>query len=194
MSDESEGIDRRISGFSLVGKLLGSDSLSFWEIMAVAAFAIGTLTIMSFAFPLDVGWWLRSSTMFSIAIGAWMGGGALGFLFGVPRYKSAPEHETTNTSSPVRDVMAFTPNTNLEQISDWLTKIIVGATLVQLGQIKVMFIQLCGWTASQIHKPEAGIFCGGIMVFFFFSGFLWGYLWCSIRIFREMVRLTTQLR
>lgn len=181
-------------GLSRVMRLLGvSEALAFWEVLASTAFVIGTLTVMSFAFPLDGGWWSRSSTMFAVALGAWMVGAALGFLFGVPRYKSASAVGPASGSSPVQDVVAFTPNTNLEQISDWLTKIIVGATLVQLGTIRTMLVQLCRWTAAQTHRPEAAPFCGGIVLFFFFAGFMWGYLWCSIRIFREMVRLTARL-
>jgi uncharacterized membrane protein YciS (DUF1049 family) len=169
MSDAQGHRSLRKFGIPRVAELLGiTDSkLSFWEIMASTAFAIGTLTIMMFSAPFDAGWWVRAGTMFSIASGI---------------------------SPSAHDVIAFTPNTNLEQISDWLTKIIVGATLVQIGTIRVYFSKLCLWVGEQLHQPIAGIFCGGIVIYFFFAGFLWGYLWCSIRIFREMVHLTTQLQ
>jgi hypothetical protein len=30
------------------------------------------------------------------------------------------------------------------------------------------------------------------MIYFFTAGFMWGYLWCSLRIFREMIQMTGQ--
>jgi hypothetical protein len=30
------------------------------------------------------------------------------------------------------------------------------------------------------------------MIYFFTAGFMWGYLWCSLRIFHEMILLTAQ--
>jgi len=56
-------------------------------------------------------------------------GALVGFLFGVPRSRSdgVPEAATQDGT--------FVPNTNLEQVSDWLTKIIVGVGLIQFRQI-----------------------------------------------------------
>ena len=53
-----------------------------------------------------------------------------GFLFGIPKlnksYNPTDNYEKTNK---------YNPNTNLEEISDWLTKIIVGISLTQLTKI-----------------------------------------------------------
>jgi hypothetical protein len=35
---------------------------------------------------------------------------------------------------------------------------------------------------------------GGVLVFFFAAGFIWGYLWCSLRVFREMQALIERER
>jgi hypothetical protein len=197
MTNNDQPPSLRGFGMAQIAELLGISNkrLSFWEVLAVSAFTIGTLTIVTFSLPFDGGYFVRSGTLFSVGVGAWMGGSALGFLFGVPRYKSAPDSRSLGPlSTSAQTVLAFTPNTNLEQISDWLTKIIVGATLVQLQHIAHGFADLCSWMAMQIGQPVAAIFSGGMIIFFFFSGFLWGYLWCSIRIFRELVQLTTQLQ
>jgi hypothetical protein len=186
--------------FSLprVAELMGivSGGHSFWETMSIVAYLIGTATVAIYADPLSPGGLQRFGLLFAISAGAWMGGATLGFLFGVPRYKSA-DGTSAVTAAPqapaAQAVMAFSPNTNLEQISDWLTKIIVGATLVQLVPIVQGFAGLCLWIAVEMKQPPAAVFAGGILVFFFFAGFMWGYLWCSIRIFREMVRLTAHL-
>ena len=59
-----------------------------------------------------------------VATGAFGAGGLFGFLFG-PRSLAGPEHAEEDMAGTYR------PKTNLEQISDWLTKILVGVGLVQ---------------------------------------------------------------
>jgi hypothetical protein len=168
---------------------------SFWETMAWFAFCVGTLTVACYSTPIDSGWPQRFGLLFALGSGAWIGGGSLGFLFGVPRYKSSAGDPSAAAHGPAAQAAAaFTPSTNLEQISDWLTKIIVGATLVQLAPIVQGFCGLCLWIAVQLHNPAAAIFAGGILIFFFFAGFMWGYLWCSIRVFQEMVQMTAKLQ
>jgi len=59
-------------------------------------------------------------------------GSLLGFLFGMPRAMVAPStSEETDAAAP----MTYRPSTNLEQVSDWLTKILIGVGLVELRQI-----------------------------------------------------------
>src|SRR6266508_6277591 len=62
-----------------------------------------------------------------VAGGAFVAGGLLGFLFGIPRSLAGPEGSVDGAAAGG----AYRPNTNLEQISDWLTKILVGVGLVQ---------------------------------------------------------------
>jgi uncharacterized protein YneF (UPF0154 family) len=68
-------------------------------------------------------------------------GTALGFLFGFPRSgksKSENDKASANTGRN-RDPQ---PNTNLEEISDWLTKIIVGLSLVNAKSIGELIINI----------------------------------------------------
>src|SRR5258708_423417 len=72
-------------------------------------------------------------------------GALLGFIFGIPRVprsaaSAAPQPQpaggatgAASTSAPPQDDRRLTTNTNLEDISDWLTKILVGAGLAQLA-------------------------------------------------------------
>jgi hypothetical protein len=62
-----------------------------------------------------------------ISAGAFAAGGALGFLFGVPHVVGPA---TSTTGAPV-----LRSSTHLEDIADWLTKILVGLGLVELGKI-----------------------------------------------------------
>jgi hypothetical protein len=91
-------------------------------------------------------------------------GGFFGFLFGIPRSLSTPGPSFVQ------------PNTNLEQISDWLTKILVGVGLTQIGTIFSFMKDL----PSDFDKiiPDShlkSIVYVATMVALFFSGFLWGY-------------------
>lgn len=91
-----------------------------------------------------------------IFLAAFSVGGFFGFLFGVPRVLSGDTSPTTdargsNSESPKGAALAapqnggaakkparlrlLSSNTNLERISDWLTTMIVGATLVELHRI-----------------------------------------------------------
>lgn len=78
-------------------------------------------------------------------------GGLLGFLFGIPRTgtdrgnasdqpsataaQSARSSEIEATRDDKRKISNSSINTNLEEVSDWLTKIILGAGLTQVGAI-----------------------------------------------------------
>lgn len=73
-------------------------------------------------------------------------GALIGFLFGIPRVlqqdvipvsKPAPSGVTATspTTESSIDSYSLKVNTNLEQISDWLTKIFVGLGLVQLQRV-----------------------------------------------------------
>jgi hypothetical protein len=57
---------------------------------------------------------------------SFLGGGLVGFLFGIPR--SASSGQATPTGE-------YQANSNLVEVSDWLTKIIVGVGLVQIGRV-----------------------------------------------------------
>jgi hypothetical protein len=59
----------------------------------------------------------------AIAIASAATGYLLGFLFGISRSLQGGDSSESNSQS-------FPGNTNLEQISDWLTKILVGVGLV----------------------------------------------------------------
>jgi len=76
-------------------------------------------------------------------------GGSLGFLFGIPRVNAQTEiavatPKTSDTSSPgtsaslasrLRERRLLSTNTNLEKVSDWLTTMLVGVGLTQLGNV-----------------------------------------------------------
>lgn len=167
------------------------DELRFWEYLAFSAYILGLVAIGIYASK--VGGPRVFGVLWIVATAAWMSGTSLGFLFGVPRVRAA--EAAGDTSDPQTSIV---PNTNLEQISDWLTKIIVGATLVQLGPLAKAVGELSVFVGRSLGTPptvlDGAAISGGVLVFYFAAGFIWGYLWCSLRVFREMQSLVQRER
>jgi hypothetical protein len=68
-------------------------------------------------------------------------------------------------------------NTNLEDISDWLTKIIVGLTLVQFRELTGYFRECAALFAAGLGEGNQSLaFAQGAIVYFSVLGFLCGYL------------------
>ena len=112
-------------------------------------------------------------------------GSFLGVLFGLPR--SSSSRNTTSSSSNSANSSQnnanesrpyYSDNTNIEEISDWLTKILVGVGLVQLTKIG-KYIKIL---QEQLHDPtKYAIFEVSLVILFVIWGFFLGYL--SARLF-----------
>ncbi|MER8102388.1 hypothetical protein [Kitasatospora sp. NPDC094016] len=94
-------------------------------------------------------------------------GGALGFLFGVPRVRSGSGEPQGS----------YAPNTNLEQVSDWLTKVLLGVGLTQLGSLGERLHQLGTALAPALGGEDAAVpFAAALVLYFVVFGFLAGWL------------------
>jgi hypothetical protein len=97
------------------------------------------------------------------------------FLFAIPRARpvSTPLDENAQDASGKLLV-----NTNLEQVSDWLTKIIVGVTLIEIGTILPALGRLVGLVATIYgnEAPGAEIMAAAILLLFSVLGFFDGYI------------------
>jgi hypothetical protein len=82
----------------------------------------------------------------------------LGFVFGIPRSITPTERgaakEEAATSATGAKVQAWRANTNLEEVSDWLTKIIVGLSLVHLHEIETRLLALSKLVAASVALPQ----------------------------------------
>ncbi len=99
-------------------------------------------------------------------------GALIGFLFGVPRVSLDSARWVTHR-----------PNSNIEVVSDWLTKIIVGVGLVEFHAIgrfvrglaaelgKALSLQ----SGDPVEGPAAS-FAQAVIVYFFVAGLIQGYL------------------
>lgn len=122
-----------------------------------------------------VGWQNAASWRITILLAAaCLSLGALvGFLFGIPKIlQGVPTPGSTSQ---------YTPNTSLEEISDWLTKIIVGLGLVELKSIPSKVQQISEYVAARIAgSPEqvgsATSMVSSVLIYFPIVGFIGSYL------------------
>ncbi|MEV6335873.1 hypothetical protein AB0M12_14300 [Nocardia vinacea] len=144
--------------------------------ICVAPMVVGLCAIGLFASqassPLRV---IGSAVLYAIA--SVFAGGLLGFLFGIPRALTSNVAPGTPDQAGIGHGARFAGNTNLEQISDWLTKIIVGVTLTQLGPIRDAAGQLFDAMAPSLGGGDIGApFAGALVVCFATAGFISGWL------------------
>ncbi|MEU4693856.1 hypothetical protein [Actinoplanes sp. NPDC023714] len=142
--------------------------------------AIGVTTIVIYAAAsASFATVLASGLMFAGA--AAVAGGLLGFLFGVPRAATGSDGDT---AAPGRRYRA---NTNLEQISDWLTKILVGVGLVQIGELSRIGGTLLNGIAPALGGTATSVpFGGALLCYFSILGFLDGWLLTQLYLGRAL--------
>jgi hypothetical protein len=109
-------------------------------------------------------------------------GGLLGFLFGIPRTTKlrSPESAGTGDGQPI--ATPYEPSNNLEQVADWLTKILVGVGLVELGKVGNALAQIGDQVAKSVTPTPTGtaVVTQVIIVTFATIGFLASFLWTRI--------------
>ena len=121
---------------------------------------------------------------FMISSASILSGGLIGFLFGIPRTlqhnRGGEIDQASNIdTSQKKDVLntTYQQNTNLEQISDWLTKIMVGVGLTQISEIPKAIKDYASYSAVGLGNfPESEIFSMALLLYFLIGGFLGGYL------------------
>jgi hypothetical protein len=145
----------------LVAALIGLSVLAIYSISQPSE---------PFTSPFSVG------AMASIA--ALVLGGLLGFLFGIPRYLQGSQEVTSDTTGgPSDQGIPYRDNTNLEEISDWLTKILIGVGLVEISQAGGSVGRLVTNIGEGMGGgPSSRIVAGATLIYFSTIGFLGGYL------------------
>lgn len=124
----------------------------------------------------------------SIVAGAALIVGALaGFLFGLPRTLEETAAQKGGDSRLVT-------NTNLDQISDWLTKILIGLGLVELSRIAGGVDSLATSLTPGLGNGEGThAFAIGLLIYCAVDGFLVGYLWTRIVVSRSLKQAADEL-
>jgi hypothetical protein len=139
-----------------------------WGIPAVAAVGIcGTLIYIT-QVPSVVRWSVFATAL-AIASAAFFTGGIVGFLFGIPQ---PVQGSATSTGNLPHD------NTNLYQVSDWLTKIIVGVGLVEIGRALPVLTKLAENMKAPLGGQASSAAYGiGLTITYALLGFFFLYLW-----------------
>jgi hypothetical protein len=122
---------------------------------------------------------------FLLAGGCVMLGGLLGFLFGIPRalQRERPEAAGQNAQKDESaNRPAYRANTNLEEVSDWLTKILVGVGLTQLNAIPGKVVSFGAYFGAPLGADAVTgeRFAAAVLPYFSVTGFLLGYLWTRL--------------
>jgi hypothetical protein len=146
----------------------------------------------------------KTFALFTVAsvIGAYyISGCALGFIFAIP--KSFQNNQTAQVVSKDgktdgRSATGYKDNTSIEEISDWITKIIIGLTLTQFGEIKIMLADASAHIAkslqSAVPQVQGGAqidlytFSYALIILYAIAGTMSGYLWTRI----EFPKILTQ--
>jgi CheY-like chemotaxis protein len=147
----------------------------YWSSGAVMAMGAGAAIIVAATAP--SGRWsdgflwslyMLTTTLLTIIVG---------FVFAVPR---------TRAGFVPTDTERYESNDNLVQISDWLTKLLVGAGLVQLTQLPGALADLGDFLKPGIGLSYAEAYVVSAVLYGAATGFATGYLWTRLR-FRPLL-------
>ena len=151
---------------------------------------VGLALIVLYAFRLSDGWRIASQGAL-IGAASLTAGGLLGLLFGLPRTLNA---DTAADEGARKTLSAIAANTNLEQISDWLTKILVGVGLTQIASIGDHARQLFHALSPSLGgQPTGAVMAGSIVIYYLALGFLLGWFYARLRLGLAMSAVDTLL-
>ena len=157
-----------------IGRMTGSRNYRgarFPVIPITVSIGAGFVALVGFGIPVPGYLW---------ALACLAAGSLLGIVFGIPRSASQPP---AGDQARVADLQA---NTNMEQISDWLTKLLVGAGLVELKdlphaiQSAAQFIAPAISSKGEAASPALISVAAAIVIYFSVEGFIGGYIFTRV--------------
>lgn len=149
------------------------------HLLPLSVFSAG-LAAIALCAAISQTYWDFLGLLLIIALASSTVGAVLGFLFGIPRLNRnyAPADDYGRTTK-------YKPNTNLEDVSDWLTKIIIGVTLTQLTRIpgylesiadSILLSSDCETMNCHFAKPMII----SLVICFLIAGFITGYFYTRL--------------
>jgi hypothetical protein len=143
----------------------------FGNVVWICIVAIGTGSFSAF---------LRTLGVCGLLSGAALIVGVLfGFIFGIPRSlastSAAVAQQVVVGGEPDPSRLNVLANTNLEQISDWLTKVLVGVGLTQLTQVGPRIAATHDALERWSGIDHGGVIGLAILAAFGCGGFVWAY-------------------
>lgn len=146
--------------------------------LGIVLFSLQTSSLAQFFSVFGVGLLIAGACVLT--------GGLMGFLFGIPRTLQQDRTETVanngnDKANSTDNSVTYQVNTNLEQISDWLTKILVGVGLTQISALPGGIQKYADFAAAGLGaRPASKAFAVAILIFYSVCGFLIGYLWTRL--------------
>ena len=125
-------------------------------IQALAGAGCGLIVVYALRF------WPTGDVLRIIGVGVLVGAAALaagvltGFIFGIPREGSPKNAGDQDAAAADGQTNPITSNSNLVEISDWLTKIIVGVGLVELRSIPAKLGALSYYVGRGLQPAQCG--------------------------------------
>lgn len=160
-------------------------SRSSWQTYLSLAALTGLASIAlhatggEFRTQLGAGFFLAGSSL--------LGGVLVGFLFAIPKSDSSLGN-SISSSEESKGVSKYSLNTNLEDISDWLSKMIVGVGLVQLTSVPGYIKRASLYWSSSVKPGFPAAYTSTLIIFFCLLGFLVGYLWTRLDLIGDFIR------
>lgn len=145
-----------------------TSAFAFAVIVGLFAVVLATLDVP------QAGAYASMVALASVSLGA-----LLGFLFGVPPTSPSTELSANNENKTSGEVLK---NTSLQEISSWLTKIIVGAGLVNLKQLAIWIGERGAEIGKDLSPGAARIFGSALIVYFFIVGFIAAYTYTRTKV------------
>jgi hypothetical protein len=153
----------------------------------VLLFAMVVVAVLLGLFSHDGGAGVTSFVLFAAAAAA---GAGLGFLFGLPRARVSDltgDGPGDVPPVPAKASTYYLTNSNLIKVSDWLTTIVIGLGLVNLGKLVPAVRSLSHALEAPLGSaPYSGAIGVAVLIVGLLAGFILDYLWTSIRV-RELL-------
>jgi CheY-like chemotaxis protein len=152
-----------------------SAPLGLWRTFGAfaAALLIGITAAIGVALNSDGAGWADGLRWTIYMLSAGSIAAIVGLIFGVPRARADYSPEASER---------YLANSNLEQISDWLTKLLVGAGLVELKSLPSGLDSLGDFLGADLAVPNASAYAVSAVLYGSGVGFGAGYLWTRLRL------------
>lgn len=150
-------------------------NVSTWlALLALGIPIVGGVWIAIYAFSTPGAHWSYLGVGMSTAVAAFLSGCLIGFLFGIPKVISSGQLRQQGSGE-------FSPSSNLAEVSDWLTKLLLGAGLVQLTHLAAPISHLidsvaAGLTTASAPSSAAKVMAGTILFGYAAVGMLDAYV------------------
>jgi hypothetical protein len=155
---------------------------------------VATVLLLTVALVAAYGFGVHAGAIFvvelMVGVAALTVGTLLGFLFGIPRGQTqshgrgATDTTSNSDSSTPQDARGpgYAPSTNLEQVSDWLTKILVGVGLVGFNKLRDALTTAGDLVAASFNPSVRGasVVSQLTIIVFAILGFLSSFLWTRV--------------